>query len=90
MEAAKKQSQFKANLLGRWNLPKPSPSLRDEAATWHRPAKKKGDLKKQSQFVPGRMGAKSFVKGDYGNMPARGDQKNKANQSQMPAFGRKL
>jgi hypothetical protein len=71
-------------------LPKPSPSLRDEAATRRWPAKKQGDLKKQSQFASGAIGAKSYLKGDYGNMPARGDQKNKAKQSQMPAFGRKL
>jgi len=42
----------KANLLGRWNLPKPSPkpaALRlPPAALW---LIKKGDLKKQSQFV---------------------------------------
>jgi len=42
----------------------PSPSLRDEAAT-RRPAEKKGDLKKQTQFAPAEMGATSFLKGDY-------------------------
>jgi hypothetical protein len=30
------------------------------------------NLKKQSQFVPAQMVAKSFVKGDYDNEPARG------------------
>ncbi|MGB2866093.1 MAG: hypothetical protein WBC05_22355, partial [Sedimentisphaerales bacterium] len=58
----------------------PSPSLRDEDAT--RPAEKKGYLKKQSQSAPGRMGAKSYIQGDYGNMPAGGAEENKANQSQ--------
>jgi hypothetical protein len=29
----------------------------------------KRNLKKQSQFAPARIGAKSFVKGDYGNKP---------------------
>jgi len=46
-------------------------------------------LKKQTQFVPGRMGAKSFMKGDYGNKPAAGVEENKAKQSQSPAVGRK-
>jgi hypothetical protein len=57
-----------------------------EAATRRRPAKKKGDLKKQTQFAAAQVDAKSFVKGDYGNMPARGAQKNKANQSQKTGF----
>jgi len=43
-------------------------------------------LKKQSQFAPARMGAKSYVKGEYGKKPARGAEENKAN---LPAFGRK-
>ena len=59
------------------------PSLRDEAAT--RPAEKKDDLKKQSQFAPELMGATSFVKGDYDKIPAGGEEENKANQSQSPA-----
>jgi hypothetical protein len=37
------------------------------------------DLKKQSQFVPAEMGAKSFVEGYYGNKPACGVEENKAN-----------
>jgi hypothetical protein len=41
------------------------------------------DLKKQSQFEPARIGAKSFEKGDYSNKPASGAEKNKANQSQF-------
>jgi len=56
-------------------------SLRDEAAT--RPAGKKGYLKKQSQSAPGRMGAKSYMQGDYDNNPAGGVEENKANQSQL-------
>ena len=62
-----------------------SPSLRDEAATRRPPAKKKGDLKKQSQFVPAQVGAKSYVKGDYENKPASRVEKNKAKQSQFEA-----
>ncbi|HUT47677.1 MAG TPA: hypothetical protein VMX36_15450, partial [Sedimentisphaerales bacterium] len=58
-----------------------SPSLRDEAATT--PAEKKGDLKKQTQFAPDEIGAKSYVKGDYENKPACGVEENKANQSQF-------
>jgi len=40
------------------------------------------DLKKQSQFAPARIGAKPYVKGDYGNITALSARKNKANQSQ--------
>jgi hypothetical protein len=40
-------------------------------------------LKKQSQFASGKIGVKSFTKGEYGNKPACGAQKNKANQSQF-------
>jgi hypothetical protein len=45
---------------------------------------KEHDLKKQSQSAPGRIGAKSFAKGDYGNKPACGAEKNKPKQSQFP------
>ena len=70
-----------------------APSLRDslgghltaEAATHNPAAEKKGDLKKQSQFVPGENGAKSFVKGDYDDISPAGDVENKANQSQFSA-----
>jgi hypothetical protein len=41
------------------------------------------NLKKQSQFTTAQMGLKSFEKGDYGNKPAAGVEKNKANQSQF-------
>ena len=72
-----------------------APSLRDEAATQSnslsqsetatRPAEKKGNLKKQSQFASALMGVTSFVKEDYGNKSAGGVEENKANQSQFPA-----
>jgi hypothetical protein len=47
------------------------------------PAEKKVDLKKQSQFVPGLIGAKSFLKGDYDNNPAHGAIENKPKRSQF-------
>jgi len=47
-------------------------------------------LKKQSQFAPAQIDAKSYSKGNYGNKPACGVEKNKANQSQSPAFVRKF
>jgi hypothetical protein len=37
------------------------------------------DLKKQSQFAPARISAKSFVEGDYENRSRRGLRENKAN-----------
>ena len=58
----------------------PSPSLRDEAAA--RPAEKKVDLKKQSQFVPGLSNVTSYLKGDYDKIPAGGVEENKAKQNQ--------
>ena len=39
----------------------------------------KTNLKKQSQFQNGKNGVKSYMKGYYGNKPAWGAQKNKAN-----------
>jgi len=48
-----------------------------------------GNLKKQSQFAGGRNGVNSFLKGNYGNISILGARKNKAKQSQSPAFGRK-
>jgi hypothetical protein len=47
------------------------------------------NLKKQSQIKPAQIGANSFEKKDYSNKPAGRLQKNKVNQSQSPAFGRK-
>jgi hypothetical protein len=40
-------------------------------------------LKRQSQFAPGQIGAKSFVKGNYENRPRRALRKNKPKQSQF-------
>ena len=57
------------------------PSLRDEADTLK--TEKKGDLKKQSQFAPALIGAKSYLKGGYDNIPAGRIKENKANQSQI-------
>ena len=37
------------------------------------------NLKKQSQFVSARIGTKSYLKGNYGNIPAGGGKENKAN-----------
>jgi len=37
------------------------------------------NLKKQSQFAGGQIGATSYLKGIYGNKPACGAAKNKAN-----------
>jgi hypothetical protein len=70
----------------------PSASLRDEDATRSNPpslkdedatpkAEKKSDLKKQSQFAVVQLGAKSYIKRDYGNKPAGGCDENKANQA---------
>ena len=66
------------------NKPEPALAIPDfgfEAVT--RTAEKMADLKKQSQFAPGIIGAKSFVKGDYDNNPDSGVEENKANQSQF-------
>ena len=41
----------------------------------------KANLKKQSQFVLGRICSTPFVKGNYDNKPAGGFEKNKANQA---------
>jgi len=46
-------------------------------------------LKKQSQFAGGQNGIKPYLKGYYDNITACGARKNKAKQSQIPAFGRK-
>jgi len=42
----------------------------------------KRNLKKQSQFAAGQIGAYSYMKGTYGNKPACGARKNKPKQSQ--------
>jgi len=48
-----------------------------------RPVEKKGNLKKQTQYIQDLMSAKSIMQRDYGNMSACGDEENKANQSQL-------
>jgi hypothetical protein len=50
-----------------------------------RPAEKKGNLKKQTQYIQDVMSAKSIMQRDYGNNPAGGVEENKANQSQFSA-----
>ena len=59
--------------------PIPTNDSRDVAATRSNP-EKNSDLKKQSQFTPDVMGAKPFMKGGYGNIPAGGNAGNKANR----------
>jgi hypothetical protein len=61
----------------------PSPSLRDEAATRIDVGEENGELKKQSQSVPGQNGATSYLKGDYDNNSANETEENKPNQSQL-------
>jgi len=74
----------------------PSTSLRDEDATRSNPpslkdeaaapkTEKHGDLKKQSQYAVVQLGARSYIKRDYGNKPAGGDDENKPKQSQIHA-----
>jgi len=60
------------------------PALQDKNSTPK--AGQKGDLKKQSQFVPGQNGATSYTKGDYNKIPLCGAQENKANQTQFQAI----
>jgi hypothetical protein len=57
------------------------PSLREAAIAML--AKKKCNLKKQTQFMLDEIGAKSFMKGDYDKTSAAGDEENKANRSQI-------
>jgi len=45
------------------------------------------DLKKQSQFLNGQIGASSYAKGDYDKISLCGAQKNKAKQSQFAKYG---
>jgi hypothetical protein len=47
------------------------------------PTQQKGELKKQSQFVPAPMDVKSSVKGSYENSPRRKPRENKPKQSQF-------
>ena len=64
-----------------WTGPIPINDNRDEAATRNTVAEKNGDLKKQSQSVPGEIGATSYLKGDYDKIQLRGAQENKANKA---------
>jgi len=41
------------------------------------------NLKKQSQFAPGLIGVKFYLKGDYDEKPVERAEKNKAKQSQL-------
>src|SRR4030042_3646799 len=50
-----------------------------EAATQCKPAEKKSDWKKQSQFAAVQVGVMAYLKGDYENIPGGGAAKNKAN-----------
>jgi len=47
------------------------------------PAKEKSDLKKQSQFGVVQLGARSYLKRDYGDIPAGGAEENKANRTRF-------
>jgi hypothetical protein len=58
---------------------------RDVAATRCAPAEKNGNLKKQTQFVPGQNDTMPLMKRDYDNKPACVAEENKANQSQFCA-----
>jgi hypothetical protein len=48
------------------------------------------NLKKQTQFMPAWIGVRSYLKGDYDNIPACEALKNKANQSQSFDFAQSL
>jgi hypothetical protein len=64
------------------NKPKTIPeAFGFEAATQNPAAEKKGDLKKQSQYTQPLMGITSYMRGDYGNVPARRVEENKANKA---------
>jgi len=50
---------------------------------WLLAKKRKGYLKKQSQFARGQIGVKYYMKGDYEEFHALRRRKNKAKQSQF-------
>ena len=54
-----------------------------EPATQNTTVEKNGVLKKQTNFVPGDIDAKSYMKGDYDNIPLCGAQQNKAKKTQI-------
>ena len=80
-ELKRQQIMKQIELQDTYKQHEPSPSLRDEAAT-RTILEQNGDLKKQTQFVPGSMSATPYMKGDYVNISAGGNEENKANQSQ--------
>jgi hypothetical protein len=63
------------------SIPIPINNNRDEAATRIDVGEENGELKKQSQSVPGQNGATSYMKGDYDNNSPADDDENKANLS---------
>jgi hypothetical protein len=65
-------------------IPIPINDNRDEAAAPK--TEKHGDVKKQTQFTVVELGAKTYIKRDYGNKPAGGCDKNKANRSRSQAL----
>jgi len=61
-----------------------------EAATRSKHTDLQGcDLKKRTQFPPGKVNVSSFAARDYENKPRRGLRENKPKQTQMPAIGAK-
>ena len=74
-----KTNPNKANLLAFSVMRSPMESLRTADSVKMR----KRNLKKQSQFAPARIGANSFIKGNYGNKPACGGEENKAKKTNL-------
>jgi len=60
---------------------KPVENMARMAMPQNQSLEKHGDLKKQSQFAVVQLGAKSYIKRDYGNIPANEVEENKANQA---------
>ena len=71
-----KQSQFAGEAKPAQAIPK---ACGFESATQRWPVKKKGDLKKQSQFSKGRNNVKSILAMSYGDFDGPGRRENKAN-----------
>jgi len=80
LEAARKQSQFKANRPASAGNPEQVERVRNGSSggtyKWLR-------LKKQSQFAGGQIGVKSVITMVYGILDDWMRRKNKANQSQF-------
>jgi len=64
---------------------KDDPNRRQPAPESSQPAGNLDDLKKQSQFAAAHLVAMPCIQGTYDKIPAGGDKKNKAKQSQFPA-----